>query len=115
MIIHDVAVTEGNVRLVCVGTLTASADGLHPSKCRAEKQIIGERCLYSGSGGNSEPLPRSVQHGKNGDREVRLINFDTTAATNTSRSRVPVLHEVRDITLAKKGEVALVSYEYKVL
>lgn len=42
MILHDVAVTQDSVRMVCVGTLTASSDGLHPSKCRAEKQIIGQ-------------------------------------------------------------------------
>ena len=29
-------------------------------------------------------------------------------------SQVPVLHEVRDITLARNGNVALVSYENKV-
>ena len=29
-------------------------------------------------------------------------------------SRVPVLHDVRDITLARNDEVALVSYENKV-
>ena len=29
-------------------------------------------------------------------------------------SRVPVLHEVRDITMARTGDVALVSYENKV-
>ncbi|RPD69485.1 WD40 repeat-like protein [Lentinus tigrinus ALCF2SS1-7] len=69
MVLHDVAVAQDNVRMVCVGTLTASADGLHPSKCRAEKQIIGDR--------------------------------------------VPVLHDVRDITLARNDQVALVSYENK--
>lgn len=42
MIIHDVAVTENSARMLCVGTLTASSDGLKPSKSRAEKQIIGE-------------------------------------------------------------------------
>lgn len=31
-----------------------------------------------------------------------------------SLSRVPVLHEVRDITMARVGDVALVSYENKV-
>lgn len=41
MFLHDVTVTQDSVRIVCVGTLMASADGLHPSKSRAEKQIIG--------------------------------------------------------------------------
>lgn len=42
MILHDVAVTVNSQRMLCVGTLTASADGLQPKRSRAEKQIIGE-------------------------------------------------------------------------
>ncbi|KAH9941858.1 WD40 repeat-like protein, partial [Epithele typhae] len=78
MILHDVAVTQDNTRMLCVGTLTASADGLHPSKCRAEKQIIAYNMVKE---------------------EIE--------------NRVPVLHEVRDITLARNDQVALVSYENK--
>ncbi|KAI0676285.1 WD40 repeat-like protein [Trametes maxima] len=78
MVLHDVAVTQDNVRMVCVGTLTASADGFHPSKCRAEKQIIAYNMVK---------------------QEIE--------------NRVPVLHEVRDITLARNDQVALVSYENK--
>ncbi|KAI8972801.1 WD40 repeat-like protein [Trametes punicea] len=78
MILHDVAVTQDGVRMVCVGTLTASADGYHPSKCRAEKQIIAYNMVK---------------------QEIE--------------NRVPVLHEVRDITLARNDQVALVSYENK--
>ncbi|KAI0763501.1 WD40 repeat-like protein [Trametes elegans] len=78
MVLHDVAVTQDGVRMVCVGTLTASADGFHPSKCRAEKQIIAYNMVKE---------------------EIE--------------NRVPVLHEVRDITLARHDHVALVSYENK--
>ncbi|KAJ8473563.1 hypothetical protein ONZ51_g7787 [Trametes cubensis] len=78
MVLHDVAVTQDGVRMVCVGTLTASADGFHPSKCRAEKQIIAYNMVK---------------------QEIE--------------NRVPVLHEVRDITLARNDQVALVSYENK--
>ncbi|OJT12118.1 hypothetical protein TRAPUB_11343 [Trametes pubescens] len=78
MVLHDVAVTQDGVRMVCVGTLTASSDGFHPSKCRAEKQIIAYNMVKS---------------------EIE--------------NRVPVLHEVRDITLARNDQVALVSYENK--
>ncbi|KAI0783765.1 WD40 repeat-like protein [Abortiporus biennis] len=78
MIVHDVAVTQDSQRMLCVGTLTASADGLHPSKCRAEKQIIAYNL------------------------DKKEIEF-----------RVPVLHDVRDITLARNDHVALVSYENK--
>ena len=41
MILHDVAVTHDRLRMLCVGTLTSSHEGLLPSKSRAEKQIIG--------------------------------------------------------------------------
>ena len=64
MVLHDVAVTHDNTHLVCVGTLTASADGLHPSKCRAEKQIIGTRNCQLYQGDSSEHNPFSVQHGQ---------------------------------------------------
>ena len=43
MILHDVAVTHDRLRMLCVGTLTSSHEGLQPSKSRAEKQIIGTR------------------------------------------------------------------------
>ncbi|KAI0346641.1 WD40 repeat-like protein [Trametopsis cervina] len=78
MILHDVAVTNDRQRMLCVGTLTASEDGLQPKKCRAEKQIV-------------------------------VYNLEK----NEIENRVPVLHDVRDITLAKDGLVALVSYENK--
>ncbi|KAH8103027.1 WD40 repeat-like protein [Cristinia sonorae] len=78
MIVHDVAVTQDSHRMLVVGTLTASQDGLHPSKSRAEKQII-------------------------------VYNLDKKEIEN----RVPVIHEVRDITLARNDQVALVSYENK--
>lgn len=42
--IHDVTVTPDGQRLLGVGTLQSSLDGLQPSKCQAEKQII---CSYS--------------------------------------------------------------------
>jgi hypothetical protein len=38
---HDVAVTPDGERLIGVGTLLSSSDGLQPSRCRAEKRIIG--------------------------------------------------------------------------
>ncbi|KAI0346640.1 WD40 repeat-like protein [Trametopsis cervina] len=78
MILHDVAVTNDRQRMLCVGTLTASEDGLQPTKCRAEKQIV-------------------------------VYNLER----NEIENRVPVLHDVRNITLAKDGRVALVSYENK--
>lgn len=43
-----------------------------------------------------------------------VSTFDGTRSLTIDFSQVPVLHEVRDITLARKGNVALVSYENKV-
>ncbi|TFK48969.1 WD40 repeat-like protein [Heliocybe sulcata] len=76
--LHDVAVTPDCKRLLGVGTLLESSDGLKPSKSRAERQII-------------------------------VYNLDQKEIEN----QVPVLHDVRDITLAKSGKMALVSYENK--
>ena len=42
MSIHDVAVTQDSSRMLCVGVLLASADGLKPKRSRAEKQILGK-------------------------------------------------------------------------
>lgn len=78
MVLHDVAITNDQQRMLCVATLTASPDGLKPSMSREEKQII-------------------------------VYNLDKKEIEN----QVPILHEVRDITLAKNGTVALVSYENK--
>ncbi|KAI9509319.1 WD40 repeat-like protein [Russula earlei] len=40
LVIHDVAVTPDQERLIGVGTLLSSSDGLRPRRCRAEKRII---------------------------------------------------------------------------
>ena len=42
MVLHDVAITNDQQRMLCVATLTASPDGLKPSMSREEKQIIGK-------------------------------------------------------------------------
>ncbi len=62
----------------------------------------------------SHAYRNSVQYGEGRDREVRIIYCYRWACTNDVNSRVPVLHEVRDITLARNDQVALVSYENKV-
>ncbi|VDB91362.1 unnamed protein product [Peniophora sp. CBMAI 1063] len=76
--IHDVSVTPDGARMLCVGMLLSSQDGLTPSKCREEKQIIS-------------------------------YNIERKEIEN----QVPILHDVRDITIAKRGDYALVSYEFK--
>ncbi|KZV65320.1 WD40 repeat-like protein [Peniophora sp. CONT] len=76
--IHDVSVTPDGLRMLGVGKLLSTQEGLKPSTCRDEKQII------------SYNIER---------KEIE--------------SQVPILHEVRDITMAKSGQYALVSYEFK--
>ena len=114
LIIHDVAVTQDQARMVCVGTLTASMDGLHPSKCRAEKQIIGrsQRRYVAMAVTEQENVVYNMETEKiEKYADSMLIG---SVRTNLNGSRVPVLHEVRDITLARNDQVALVSYENKV-
>ena len=41
LVIHGVSVTQDGQRLLGVGTLLSSGDGLQPSRCQAEKRIIG--------------------------------------------------------------------------
>lgn len=41
VLIHDVAITPDSHRLLCVGPILSSPAGLHPSKSRVEKQLLG--------------------------------------------------------------------------
>ena len=86
LIIHDVAITQDQARMVCVGTMTASMDGLHPSKCRAEKQILGKQWREV-RGVELTLTPKcSVQHGNGKDREVghslKIWQFQVRADMN---------------------------------
>ncbi|KAF5391042.1 hypothetical protein D9757_003978 [Collybiopsis confluens] len=81
MKLADVAVTPDGVRLLGVGPLSQSPDGLYPSRSKAENRL-------------------------------RVLNMDTGQVEHT----IPVLNDVKDITLAKKTSssvAALVSYENK--
>ena len=60
MILHDVAVTMDSQRMLCVGTLTASSEGLHPKKSRKEKQIIGTPISFSVRHDSDALVPLSV-------------------------------------------------------
>jgi hypothetical protein len=42
VLIHDVAITPDLQRLLGVGPILYSPKGLHPSKSRVEKQLLGE-------------------------------------------------------------------------
>jgi len=78
MDIHDAAFTPDEERMLLVGTLRQSPDGLVPRKARAEKRII----VYD-------------------LRDQKVEN------------QVPVLENVKDITIDRDGHEALVSYEDK--
>ena len=85
MFLHDVAVTQDNVRLVCVGKLTASSEGLHPSKCRAEKQIIGMSQIICVQSGAEMRFDVSIQYDQGRDREVSSLTvvIDLTLTPHT--------------------------------
>lgn len=115
LVIHDVAVTQDGQRLLGVGTLLSSGDGLQPSRCRAEKRIICEfscshkhwilfeiaaqRIIWIGSRLKSRALPSQAS---------------SVADILQLYSQVPVLHDVRHITTARSGHFALVSCDFKV-
>jgi WD repeat-containing protein 26 len=46
MKLHGVAVTPDSLRLIGVGLLLESPNGLQPSKSRAEKRLVGQ-CIAS--------------------------------------------------------------------
>lgn len=47
LMMHDISVTQDGQRIIGVGTLLSSGDGLQPSRCRAEKRIIcGYPCSF---------------------------------------------------------------------
>ncbi|KAI0296480.1 hypothetical protein BC826DRAFT_1005402 [Russula brevipes] len=59
--IHDVAVTPDGERLIGVGTLLSSRDGLQPSRCRAEKRIIAYN-LGRKEVENQVPVLHDIRH-----------------------------------------------------
>ena len=69
MILHDVAITNDQQRMLCVATLTASPDGLKPSMSREEKQIIGTSIFSLLMTNDRKQLYRilSVQSGQDRD------------------------------------------------
>lgn len=72
MVLHDVAITQDQQRMLCVATLTASPDGLKPSMSREEKQIIGKSVLPTALKIAANPK-LSVQSREEGDRKVRFL------------------------------------------
>ncbi|KZV75898.1 WD40 repeat-like protein [Peniophora sp. CONT] len=73
--IHDVSVTPDGARMLGVGTMLTTKEGIYPNDS-TEKQII----IYN--------IER---------KEIECY--------------VPIFHEIRDITVTKSGQYALVSYE----
>jgi hypothetical protein len=61
MKLHDVAVTQDRQRMLCVGVLMASEDGLQPKRCKAEKQILGKNNFEQGFAKLPNHLFHSVQ------------------------------------------------------
>jgi hypothetical protein len=117
LVIHDVSVTQDGQRLLGVGTLLSSGDGLQPSRCRAEKRIIcgflfphehwilfeitAQRIIWIGSRLKS--------------RTLKARQTVSVADILQLYSQVPVLQDVRHITAARSGHFALVSCDFKVI
>jgi hypothetical protein len=60
--LHDIAVAPDKIRLLGVGPLMESPTGLNPSKCRAEKRLIGA-WLNGYQWGNADLRFDSFQYG----------------------------------------------------
>lgn len=97
--LHDVAITRDGSRLFAVATLEQSKEGLRPVKARVEKRIV----IYNRSEKVIEKYVWALV-----DVDVRFADMSRCC------SQVPVLHDVRDITLSHDDKFALISYEDKV-
>ncbi|KAJ6495374.1 WD40 repeat-like protein [Mycena sanguinolenta] len=89
MKLHNVAVTPDGTRLLGVGLLLESPSGLRPSRSPAEKRLV-------------------VWH--------NTVALSYNMHADYPCSQIPMLNDVRDVTLARntrQGLVALVSYENK--
>jgi len=94
--LHDIAITKDGERFFAVATLEHSRDGYKPVKARSEKRIV----VYNRLEKFIEKCVLSV---------LLLVHLLIAIC-----SQVPVLHDVRDITLSHDDRFALVSYENKV-
>ncbi|PVG01421.1 WD40 repeat-like protein [Serendipita vermifera] len=92
--IHDVAITPDEERMLCVGVLKTTKGGLQPSMSRVEKRLVG--------------MPKAVLFILVLTRGL-VYNLKQTCIENS----VPVLDDVRDITISRNGSYALVSSENK--
>ncbi|GJE95705.1 WD40 repeat domain-containing protein [Phanerochaete sordida] len=79
MIIHDMTATTDSRRMMCVGVLTSSSNGLRPKKSRAESQII----VYNFETHEIEdrvPVVHDIRHirmSRSGD--MALISYENRA------------------------------------
>jgi WD repeat-containing protein 26 len=106
MMLHDVDIgrfntanTDSESRFLGVGTMLESSEGIQLSGGRAEKRIFGIFVFQQ----TRMPLV---------NQSLRIVyNMDKKEI----EGQVPILNEVRSVTMARIGEVALVSYERKVM
>ncbi|KAJ7598511.1 quinon protein alcohol dehydrogenase-like superfamily [Mycena floridula] len=82
MVLHDVAVTSDGVRLLGVGTLSESPNGLKPSKSRVEKRLVAFN-TETGSIEHQTPVLNNVRNislsHKSRKALVALVSYDNTA------------------------------------
>jgi len=93
--LHDIAITKNGERFLAVVTLEGSRDGYTPEKTRSEKRIV----MYN-------KLEKVIE------RSVVMLMLRLFLLT-LCYSQVPILQDVRNITLLHDGRFALASYEDK--
>lgn len=97
--IHDVAITPDDKRILAVGPVLQSPSGLKPSRSRSEKRLI----VF-----NTELQQIEWYVVSSGSKNAHVEDLEI--------SQVPVLNDVRSITLVEMHRgalVALISYENK--
>jgi WD40 repeat protein len=113
--LHNVAVTPDGQRLLGVGPLLAAPNGLHPSRStRVEKRIIGERCACLQVPWLTPPIAVFNIETRTFEKLVVFFNFSQNFSLMAFNSQTPVVNDVRDITISKRGGNVLISFEHKV-
>ena len=114
-IILHVATTSNGCRILCVGTKNTQATGLQPRKSRAEKRIIGEYALLDSSKNEWADIQQQSMTSNGAKLKRRLFSlFGSCARQSYPTSCVPVLNDVRYVTMDQLSNVVLVSYGDKV-
>ena len=98
------------MRLVGVGPSIASPGGFHPSRhTRVEKRIIGMTHLYLLVSAQSSPLQFTTWKEK--EKRGAFTFIGACFVFDYLFSQIPFANDVRDVTMARRVSVVLVSPE----